>query len=223
MTTFSLWQSKVVLNNEKISVPDTYNKLNVFLSTPALKNNYLPIFKVALRKKSSNKEILYQDELQQSYLQNYFYGNAMSIEPSSITIEKANYTNDTIMFNLLQEMIMLLTSILFFSKEAKGNFEISVSISLEANIKVFFNPRDSLVVNHLLNTFILDSPFEFMETITDVHTSTLADLLQKIMHGFVSHELNILSADPFINIEQASTEFVIKKIKKQLGINDDIR
>lgn len=220
MTTFSLWQSKVVLNNEKLSVPEIHNKLNLFLFTPALKNSYLPLFNTALRKIPSNKEILYIHELQETHAKNHFYGNAMLIESSSITIEKANYADNEIMFNLLQEMMMLLTSILFFSKEAKGNFEISVSISLEANTKVFFLPRHSLVVENLLNTFILDSPFEFTETITDVHTSTLADLLQKVMHGFAIQELSILSTDPFINIKRDLTEFVINNIKGQLGIND---
>lgn len=220
MTTYSLWQSKVILSNEKISVPEVYNKLNLFLYSPALKNSYLPLFNVAFRKNSSNKEILYLHELQQTNVQNHFYGNAMLIETSSIKIVRANYSDHEIMFNLLQEMIMLLTSILFFSKEAKDNFEISVSISLESNTKVYFIPHDSLVIEHFLNSFVLDSPFELTEILTDVHTSTLADLLQKILYGFVCQELSVLSTDPFININRDSTEFVINNIKEQLSISD---
>jgi len=82
---------------------------------------------------------------------NYCYGNAMLLEPSTITIEKADYTNEAILANLLSEMVMLLTCILFFSKQAKGNFEIEVAISMETNGIVHFHPIRSLVLERMVN------------------------------------------------------------------------
>ena len=220
MPTYSLWKSKVTLKTENISVPEIYSKLKDFLPRPALKNQYLPILNEALRKSQSHKQILYLQSLQRMHIANYFYGNAMLLEPSSIAIEKTDYTNDTILSNLLSEMIMLLTCILFFSKHAKGNYEIEVSITINSNGVVYFCSKNSLVIEHVLNNFTLDSPFKMTETISNVHTSTLADLLQQILHGFICHEPNFLNNEPFLNIKRDSTEFVINNMKKELGIND---
>lgn len=215
-----VWRSKVYLKTENISVPNIYTQLKALLSRPALKNQYLPILNEALRKNQSNKQILYYHQIQRTHLQNYFYGNAMLLESSTITIEKADYTNDVILANLLSEMVMLLTCILFFSKQAKGNFEIEVSVQMETNGEVHFHPTNSLVLEHMVNSFTLESPFHMAETLTDVHTSTLIDLLQQIMHGFIAHEPNFLNDEPFINIKRDTTKFVINNIKNDLGIND---
>lgn len=220
MPKYSIWRAKVLLKTESVSVPKIYSQLNAFLSKPELKNQYLPIFNEALRKSQSHKQILYFQQLQRTHAQNYFYGNAMLLEPSSINVEKANYTNGEILSNLLSEMVMLLTCILFFSKQANGNFEIEVSITMESNGAVYFHPRDSLILDHIINNFRLESPFKMTETITNVHTSTLTDLLQQIMHGFICHEPNIFNNEPFINIKRDSTEFVIDKIKTALGVSD---
>ena len=220
MPNYSLWKSKITLKTEHISVPEIYSKLKDFLPRPALNNLYLPILNDALRKSQSNKQIVYFQSLQRTPVANYFYGNAMLLEPSSITIEKADYTNDAILSNLLSEMIMLLTCILFFSKHAKSNFEIEVSIQIETNGVVHFHPTRSLVLEHMVNTFTLDSPFKMTETITNVHNSTLADLLQQVMHGFIAHQPSFLNSEPFISIERTSTENVIGHIKSELGVND---
>lgn len=220
MSKYFIWKSKVLLKGENISVPKLYTQLNTFLPKAALKVHYLPIFNEALRTSQSNKQILYSNPLQKTHAVNYFYGNAMLLEPSTIIIEKADYTNSEILSNLLSEMIMLLTCILFFSKQAQGNFEIEVSISMETNGDVYFHPTNSLVLEHILSNFILDSPFKFTETISNIHTSTLADLLQQIMHGFISKEPTVLYNEPFINIKRDTTEFVINNIKVALGTTD---
>ena len=220
MPKYYVWRSKVFLKTEKISVPNIHSQLNALLSRPALKIHYLPILNEALRKSQSNKQILYYHQIQRTHMGNYCYGNAMLLEPSTITIEKADYTNEAILANLLSEMVMLLTCILFFSKQAKGNFEIEVAISMETNGIVHFHPIRSLVLERMVNSFTLDSPFNMTETLTNVHTSTLADLLQQIMHGFIAHQPSFLNNEPLINIKHDTTEFAINNIKNELGIND---
>jgi hypothetical protein len=220
MTTYCHWKSKVEIKTENISVPEIYTKLNTFLAKQTLRTQCLQIFNEALRRSQSNKEILYLHMLHAPQFQNYYYGNAMALEPSTITIERANYTDGEILLNLFQEMIMLLTCILFFSKHAKSNFEIQVLISLKSNTKVYFHPPDSLVIKHVFSSYTLDSPFELDETLANVHTSTLADLLQKIMYCFISQEPTLISNEPFISINREETEFVINNIKGELGIND---
>ncbi len=220
MLKYFIWRSKVLLTTENISVPKIYTQLNAFFSKPALKNQYLPIFNDALLKSKSNKLINYFQQLKRTYDQNYFYGNAMLLEPSSITIEKADYTDREILSTLSSEMVMLLTCILFFSKQAQGNFEIEVSVTMETNGLVYFHPTYSLVLKNILNNFILDSPFKMTETVANVHTSTLADLLQQIMYGFISKEPCILNNEPFINIKRDATEAVINNIKRALGVSD---
>lgn len=216
--TYCHWQSKVVLNNLNISVPEMHTKLNAFLPSPALKNHYLSILNPALRKNSSNKEILYQQEVIGSGVSNLFYGLAMLVEKSSITIERVTYTDNKILVNLLPEMVMFLTQILFFYQNSKGKFEIEVAVSLESNTRAYFHPTNSLVIDHIFNTFTLESPFELKETLTDINTSTLADLLQKIMHGFICNQPSFISNDPFLTINLDSTVFVINNIKNALGI-----
>ena len=218
MTTYCHWQSNVTPNNFNISVPDIYTKLNAFLPSPALKNQFLSILNPALRKTNSNKEILYQQEVIGFGVSNLLYGHAMLLEKSSITIERAIYTDNEILINLLPEMLMLLTQILFFSQHSKGNFEIEVTVSMESNTRVCFHPTDSLVTDHVFNTFTLENPFELKETLTDINTSTLADLLQKIMHGFICHQQNFINNDLFLTIKLDTTKVVINNIKTALGI-----
>jgi hypothetical protein len=220
MPYYSFWKSRVTLKTENISVPEIHSNLNAFLPTLNLKNQYLPIFNEAFRESYSNKQILYLQKLKSTNVQNYFYGNAMLLEPCSITTERIDYTNHEILSNLLQEMLMALTCILFFSKRAKGNFEIEVSITMETNGKVYFIPTNSLVLEQMSNSFTLDSPFKLIETITNVHVSTLTDLLQKIIHGFICLEPGSISNEPFLVIKRNYAEFVIDNIKKELGIND---
>jgi hypothetical protein len=220
MRTYSHWKSKVTIKTENISVPEIYTKLNGLLAKPALKTKFLQIFNEALRRSQSNKEILYLQKLLTTYTQNYFYGNAMAIEPSTITVERANYTDGEILLNLFQEMIMLLTCILFFSKQTKNKFEIQVLISIKSNTKVYFHPQGSLVIKHIFSSYTLDSPFELDETITNVRASTLVDFLQKVMYGFICHEPTLISNEPFISINREETDFVINNIKVELGIGD---
>jgi len=220
MPKYFVWKSNVSLKTAKISVPTIYSQLNLFLSKTGLKTQYLPILNDALRKTQSNKKVFYCNQIQRTHIQNYCIGNAMLFEPSAITIEKADYTDEAILSNLLSEMLMLLTCILFFSTQTKGNFEIVVSIQMETNGVVHFHPTRSLVHENMVNSFTLESPFSMTETLTNVHTSTLADLLQQIMHGFVAHAPSFLNNEPFINIKRDSTEFVINNIKKDLGISD---
>lgn len=217
MTRYSLWRSKVILKTENVPVPDIYTRLKELLATPARKNMYLPIFSDTLRKSHSNKQMLYLNRLRATHASNYFYGDAMLLEPSSITIEKSNYTDDNILMNLKNEMESLIVGILLFDKMAKGNYEIQITVELKSNTTSYFFPTDSLVHDRLLNSFILDNPFEITEIITNSHTSTIADLLQKIMYAFVSSESSVLNNDPFLIIKRETTEFVINNIKKELS------
>ncbi|MEZ2442727.1 hypothetical protein AB6805_13480 [Chitinophaga sp. RCC_12] len=82
MPNYSLWRSKVILKTETISVPVLYSDLNTFLAKPAQKIQFLPIFNESFRISQSNKQILYLHKLQKTHIQNYFYGNAMLLEPS---------------------------------------------------------------------------------------------------------------------------------------------
>lgn len=216
---YSHWQTTVTIKTENISSPEIYTKLNSFLSSAALKNNYLPIFNNALRTINSHKEVMFLDQFQKTHAINYFYGNGMLLENSSITIEKANYTDGEILSNLLSEMVMLITCIIFFNEQAKSNFEIEIEVFYKTNTKVYFFPKDSLVIENVMSSFILESPFELKTTITNIETSTLADLLQQIIYCFVSKEINHYYQEPFLTIKRDSTEFVINNIKRELGIN----
>jgi hypothetical protein len=220
MTTFVLWQSNVSVRNFRISVPEIHSNLNYFLSTPALKNQLLSIFNPAFRRTSSNKKILYHNELAGTGVGNRFYGDALLIEQSSLIVEKATYSNQEFLLNLQQEMLMLLTQILFFSKQVESNFEICISIFIESNTRVFFHPVNSLVKESVFNTFTLENPFELNVPLTNIQTSTLTDLLQKIMHGFISQEPSLISNEPFLTINRDYTEFEINKLKTILEIKD---
>jgi hypothetical protein len=220
MSRFCHWRSQVSLINSNLAVPDIHSKLNNFFSTSTLKNQLLPVLNSAFRKTNSNKEILYLNEVSGTGITNLLYGQALLIEKSSLTIERVIYTNDKILTNLLPEMLSLLTKILFFSKYSKGVFEIEVAVSIESNIETFFHPTNSLVIDNVFNSYILESPFEMKEILTDIKTSTLADLLQKTIYGFISNQTNFLTNEPFITINRDSTEFVINNIKTSLGIGD---
>ena len=220
MSKYFFWRSEVLLKTDIISVPEMYNQLNTLLQKQGLKNQYLPILNDALRKSHSSKHMLYNHRIQNTSAQNYFYGNAMLLEPSSITIEKANYTDNDILSNLLSEMLMLLTCILFFSKQTMKKFEIQVLLNMETNGIVYFHPTNSLVLDQIRNNFILESPYKLNLTLTNVYTSTLADLLQQIMHGFLDISPSNIIYEPFININRGPTEFVIDNIKRDFGIND---
>src|SRR5690606_33662105 len=141
--------------------------------SPALKNHFLSILNPSFRKKSSNKEILFQQEVIGTGIGNLWHGQAMLIRNSSITVERATYQNDDILVNLCPEMLMLLTKVLFFAENSKGMFEVEVSISLETNTKAFFHPTGSLVIDRVFTTFNLESPFELKDTLTDIKTSNL--------------------------------------------------
>lgn len=212
------WHANIKLISEKISVPEIHRRLNEFLPNAAIKNTYFPTFNEALRKNHSRTEIVYESNPQKTHDENYFYGNAVKIKESSISIARINYTDREILINLLPEMISLITSILFFAKFAKGNFEIEIIIQFESNTTVYFHPKDSLVHEHLFNTFILDSPFTLTLNIFDVHVETLSDLLQKIMDAFVAKGITIISSNPFFEIKRDTTEFVIENIKSALSV-----
>ena len=92
---------------------------------------------------------------------------------------------------------------------------------MKSNTETYFHPKDSLVIDHVFNTFTLENPFELKEILTDTSTSTLTDLLQKIMYGFICHQPNFISNDLFLTINHDSTRFVINNIKTTLGINNE--
>lgn len=221
MTNYFHWHSQVTIKNTTFTVPDIYSKLNEFLPTPILKNDLLSILNPKFRKTGNTKEILYMNEVSGTVISNLFYGQAMLIEKSSITAERAIYTNDVILTNLLPEMLMLLTKILFFSKYTKGNFEIEISISMESNIDTHFHPTNSLVIEHVTNSYILDSPFELKEVLTDIKTSTLVKLMQNIIHAFTATQSNFLNNETFLTIRQDLTEFAINGIKNHLKMTSE--
>jgi hypothetical protein len=78
-----------------------------------------------------------------------------------------------------------------------------------------------LVIEHLFNDYQLDGPFELSLKLKDTQTSTLAQMLQKIMYGFAAHEQSLISREPFITINSKATEFAINGIKGYLGIAYD--
>ncbi|HLA54568.1 MAG TPA: hypothetical protein VK623_00580 [Flavobacterium sp.] len=129
------WSSVVSLKTEKISVPEIHTRLNQSMPTTATQQTYLPIFNQVLRTSHSRNEMVYLNNPEKTHAQNYFYGNAMQVKESTIQVERANYTDGEILLNLLPEMVSLLTCILFFSKSAKGNFEIEIVISFSSNTK----------------------------------------------------------------------------------------
>lgn len=217
VTSFCHWSSQVSLFNSNLTVPDIHLKLNNFLSAPNLKLQFLPVYNSVYRKTSSNKEIVYLNEINRAGI-GCLYGEAFLIEKSSLKNERVVYSNDRILTNLLPEMLSLLANILFFSKHSNGTFETKVSVSIESNIETFFQPTGSLVIDRVLNSYILESPFEMEEILTDIKTSTLVDLIQKIIYGFVSHQTNFLTNEPFISINRDSTENVVNRIKTSLGI-----
>lgn len=218
MSTYAVWQSKVIAKHQDFSVPELYTMLNTFLPTPALKNLYLPMLNPALSNRRSNKEILYIHEVMGTGISNEFYGFALLIEPSSLTCERVNYTNHQIMLNMAAEMLMLLTQILFFRKHSKKDFEVDIIIGLRGNTDIYFEPRQSFVKKNVFNTFKLEENLEIKETLTNTETSTLSKLFQKIMHGFTSHDPNFISTEPFITIDTQWTEEAINNIKSALDI-----
>ncbi|SHE95612.1 SMEK domain-containing protein [Chryseobacterium sp. OV279] len=212
------WQANLKLISEKISVPEIHRRLNEFLPNAATKNMYLATFNEILRKSHSRTEIAYESNPEGTHDENYYYGNALQIRESSISIERVNYTDREIFLNLLPEMISLITSILFFAKYAKGNFEIEITIQFESNTTLYFNPVRSLVHEQVFNTFILDSPFNLALSISDVHVETLTDLLQKIMDAFIAKGTSIISSNPFFEVKRDTTGFVIGNIKSALDV-----
>ncbi len=217
MTNFFHWRSQVTIKNSNISVPEIHSKLLEFIPTPALKNRLLPILNLVYRKTSSTKEILYLNEIAGNGLGDQ-YGQAMLIEKSTITIEGSIYSNQMILVNLYQEMLMLLTKIFFFSKYSQHKFEIEVSISMETNTNVHFNPVNSLVLEHVFNTYTLESSFKLEEVITDLNMPTLLKLLQNIIHGFVSNQSNHFNSEPFLTIDPVYTAVPINYMKSHLQI-----
>ena len=209
------WRAQVSLINSNLTVPDIHLKLNGFLSTPP-KLQFLPVFSSVYRKTSSNKEMVYLNEVSREGI-GYLYGEAFLIEKSSLTNERAVYSNDRILTNLLQEMLSLLAIILFFSKHS-NDFELKISVAIESNNETFFNPPNPLVIDRVFNSYILESPFEMEEILTDIKTSTLVDLTQKIIYGFISHHTNLLTNEPFITINRDSAEHTVNEIKTLLGI-----
>lgn len=216
LNNYCQWQANVKLISEKFSVPEIYRRLNEFLPNSATKFVYLPTFNEALRRSHSRTEIYYENNPERTHDQNYYYGNVLQIKESSISTERVNYTNREIFLNLLPEMISLITSILFFSKYANGNFEIEITIQIESNTTLYFNPVDSLVKEQVFSAFILDSPFNLALSISDVHVETLTDLLQKIMDAFIVTGTSIICSNPFFEVKRDTTEFVLGNIKSAL-------
>jgi len=219
--TFYRWQSKVCIKNLKLTVPEILSHLESFFPKAAMKVKFLPMFNVALRKPISKKEVLFIQEVIGTAFGNIFHGHALLIEESTLTVEKITYSNEEMSSNLQDEMLMLLTTILFFNKQFEISHDIEVSILIESNTKLHFYPVNSFVIEHLFNDYQLESPLEFSTILNDVQKSSLAQLLQKIMYGFVAHEPTLISSAPFITIDSKATEFAINNIKGFLGIAYD--
>lgn len=90
----------------------------------------------------------------------------------------------------------------FFSEQTKSNFEIEIEVFYKTNTKVYFFPKDSLVIENVISSFILESLFELKTTITNIHTSSIADLLQQIIYCFVSKEINHYDQEPFLTFKR---------------------
>jgi len=214
------WQSILLTKNKNATVPEIYTALNKFFSSPILISQFLPILNHVFRITNSSKEVFYCNNISGSGVSNYFHGEALLIENSSLTTERVVYSNDRILINLLPEMLSLITEILFLFKQSTNEFEVEISITLDSNIETLFHPNFSLVSNQVLNSYGLESSFVMHEKLTDIKTSTLRELLQKIIHGFICQKPNFLANEPFLTIDSEKTESSIDGIKNCLNITD---
>ncbi|WP_250255135.1 SMEK domain-containing protein [Chryseobacterium sp. Marseille-Q3244] len=218
LKTYSVWNARVVLKSEKINVPKIHSKLRAILNSDNnISEIFVSIFNEQFLQKISTNELLYLNEIKRTHVQNYCYGFALKIEPSSITIEKANYTDDIILIGLKREMQMLLISIICLSSISNGNFEIELSTRSDKNTEVSFFTNDSIVLQNAFTNYVLETQSVISETITNIHTSTLADLLQSFVHIFISDGKSFLANSPFIEIDRQFTEANINNLKKHLN------
>lgn len=219
---YYIFQTQISIQSEKMSVPNIHSGLKSFVKKPILKNQYFPAFNESFRRATSHQELVYAQELIGTGAINVFNGYALAIEPSSIIFEKANYSDHKFLTNLDGELVALLTCLLFFSQRAQSNYVLNLSVHLEANQTVILAAQNSMVIGGIMSNFTLRSPYSFTESITNVHTSTLADLLQSIVHGFVFQENSQFGQGPFLDIDREKTEWSIDRIKKELEIGDSV-
>jgi len=221
MPKYYIFQAIISIRSAKLSVPKIFSGLKTFLSKLNSKNYYFPAFNELYRMPGSHEQIIYVQNLEGTGLTNVFRGQVLAIETSQITLEKAEYgNNDLFLTTLEKEIVSLLTCILLFKKESRAGFQLDVSIRLEANNQVYLSGQNSLIVDGLLSNFVLMSPYSFTESITDVDSSTLAELLQFIVHGFIADKSDRFSQGPYIDIEPEKAKRSIDKLKTELGYSD---
>ena len=184
----------------------------------------LPVFDDFSRLPHTKDQIQFICPLHTTSAANHFFAYAMLMEPSSITIEKADYSNESLLLNMTYQMISLLTTILFFSTFSKHPFELEVRIKMNTNGFVYFNPTGSMVcMREVFYSHKLDTPFTITKILTDVQTSTLADLLQEQMHAFTSRTTGRgLIPDPYVKIQRDVAIYYINNIKEELGIEEGL-
>jgi len=220
MPNFYIFQAKISIASENISAPNILSGLSIFLNKQAFKNQYFSVFTEAARDSSSHKQILYMRNPQATGISNFFHAYSLVIEPSSITIEKADYANNEFLTNLDAEIVSLLIVIIFLSRYATGNSLLSVSIHLESNNRVFLAAQNSMVIRGLFSNYLLKSPYQFNEPIPDIYTSTLVDLLQNLVHGFMAEEADRFTDSPFLTLDHEKTVWHIDRLKSEFGIDD---
>ncbi len=224
LDSYSLWNTTILLKSEAISIPKIHAKLNWLLKSSELRMKYLPIFDEKFRKESDAKsnDLIYADEIQKTHASNYFYGFGLKLGASSITIEKANFTNDLIVLNLRREMEMIIVAILCLSSLSTQNLCIQISSKFDANNDVFLSSATSLIIKNLFGKYYLSTQTEPVEVVSDIKTQTLAELLQSLAHIFMSKSNSFFPPNPYVEIDRQFTEENIELIKKEFNISNSI-
>jgi len=77
-----------------------------------------------------------------------------------------------------------------------------------------------MVIRGLFSNYLLKSPYQFNEPIPDIYTSTLVDLLQNLVHGFMAEEADRFTDSPFLTLDHEKTVWHIDRLKSEFGIDD---
>jgi len=220
MPKYFAFQAKIQIQSEKISVPSIHSGLSAFLQNTSYRNQFFPVFNELYRKPSSPEGVVYLQNLQSTQYGNYFHGYALVLERSSITMEAADYANEQFLTSLDRELVPLLLCIFYFYKAAKSTSAFDLSIHMASNSDVYLTSYQSMVIAGSLSAYKLYSPYQVSETLRDVEISTLVDLIQNIVHGFMAEEGDRFTPSPFAEIDRKKTEWHINNLRREFGIDD---
>ena len=219
MPFYCLFHTTIELVSEKKTVPFLLSELNSFVKMSDLRLRYFPVFFETSRRNISLDQLIYCQNLTNTNVANFFHGYAFVLEPSRITIEKADYANNEFLNNLDTELISLLIAILFFGKILTNNYTIKVNVHLESNHVVYLAGQQSKFISNLWTKYVLNSPYTFSVKLDNIFTSTLVDLWQEVLNGFPTTEYSQFNGGPFIGIDKEKATSHINNFKSMLGIS----